>query len=72
MIKILNFMLFSIVMIIDVISTLFAHLLGLVFLICNELIGSKQFIIKFKKLTKGLINQIKVTLKDYKSLIARV
>ena len=71
MIKILNMVIFSLIMIADITVTLFAHLLGYVFLMCNEMVGSKKFKTVFIKNTRSLFISIKITLKDYKELVAK-
>lgn len=48
------------------------YLLGMTYLLIAEIIGTKKFNIKFKRLNKIIIDEFKDTLKAFKSLFELV
>jgi hypothetical protein len=70
--KIISLIVFGGIMLVEVIGSILAYVLGMLYLLLMEIIGTKTFMAKFRKLNRYFISEIKNCFKGYKDLIERV
>lgn len=70
--KIIGLTLFGLVMIVEVIAAIIAYVLSFIYLVCVEIIGTRQFRLRFAVLNKFIVEQIKGIVHSYKEIIERV
>ena len=70
--KIISLIVFGSIMLVEVIASLIAYLIGMLYLLLMEIIGTKTFITKLRKLNGYFISEIQNCFKGYKDLIERV
>lgn len=70
--KIISLIVFGSIMLVEVIASLIAYLIGMIYLLLMEIVGTKAFMAKFRKLNGYFISEIQNCFKGYKDLIKRV
>ena len=70
--KIISLTLFGGIMVVEMIATVISYLLAMIYLVFADIIGTKPFRTKFKKLNKGVADQIRNLSKTYKKILDRV
>lgn len=70
--KVINILIFSVIMIVEVLALILTHALCLVNLMLMEIIGTMPFRIKFTRIVNGFRDSLRDSIKNYKRLISRV
>ena len=70
--KIISLTLFGGIMVVEMMATVISYLLAMIYLVFADIVGTKPFRTKFKKLNKGVVEQIKSISKTYKKILDRV
>lgn len=70
--KIISLLVFGSIMLVEVIASTIAYIIGMIYLLLMEIIGTKSFMTKLRKLNGYFIDEIKNCSRGYKDLIERV
>lgn len=70
--KIISLITFGSIMLVEVIASAIAYVIAIIYLLLMDIIGTKAFMTKLRKLNKYFIMEIKNCCKGYKDLTERV